>query len=580
MTQIETSFRTGRVAGGVRGTLAWLCRVGRVGRCVVLMLPFALAAQAGDSQEGDCFKGFDDIRVVRECIGEYGLQAWSPGILHFVASYTTNPTIVRLLLQAGADPDAPDNDGWTPLHQAGLNSMPVVVAHLLDAGADVNARDNEGYTPLHRAAGGNGRAAHVLLDRGADPVAGYDGRTPLHFELRYQAEPRLVSRLLDAGADEFLTPLQLSAVRGDLTGVEQLLAGGADPNDGDPYGWGPLHFAVPLGGPEVVSALLAAGADPGERTTGGEAALHLAARLSTSPVVSALLSGGADPNVRSERGWFPLHYAARYQEEALLPVITALLEAGADPESRDDYGRTPLHLAPGNPEMSAPAVEALLRAGADPMARDEDGETPLHNAAWQMSAPVVEALLRAGADPMARDKDGHTPLHDAAYADDHTERVTPVVEALVRAGADPMAQDEDGHTPLHNAAMAAELAAMAADRAIDVALIEALLAVGADPRAENEWGFRTSSDPVWDDDGPHYDVWTVTVETVGQRVVIDMESGDVDAYLRVLRKDGRTIATDDDGGSGSNATVTFWAPYAGDYFVNYADYRSIHFQEN
>ena len=69
-------------------------------------------------------------------------------------------------------------------------------------------------------------------------------------------------------------------------------------------------------------------------------------------------------------------------------------------------------------------------------------------------------------------------------------------------------------------------------------------------------GNLTSSDAVWDDRS-HYDVWTVTAGTVGKRVVIDMESDDVDAYLRVLREDGTPGATDDDEASGTLTPATF-----------------------
>ncbi len=79
-------------------------------------------------------------------------------------------------------------------------------------------------------------------------------------------------------------------------------------------------------------------------------------------------------------------------------------------------------------------------------------------------------------------------------------------------------------------------------------------------------GTLNSSDAVWGD-GSHYDNWRVTAQAVGQRVVIDMESDDVDAYLRVLRKDGTPVATDDDGGSGSNARLEFRAVCAGEYLV-------------
>lgn len=129
----------------------------------------------------------------RDCIEEYGLDAWSPWVLHGAARLTTNPTIVRLLLQAGADPNAPDDNGLTPLHEGARNSNPTVVSHLLDASAKLNVRDNEGYTALHwtAAQSGNGRVVKVLLDRGADPFAeSNDGRTPLHSALRYRADPR------------------------------------------------------------------------------------------------------------------------------------------------------------------------------------------------------------------------------------------------------------------------------------------------------------------------------------------------------------------------------------------------------
>ena len=57
------------------------------------------------------------------------------------------------------------------------------LAVMVDAGADLNARDNEGNTALHRAAAqsGSDRVVKVLLDRGADPLTeSSDGRTPLN----------------------------------------------------------------------------------------------------------------------------------------------------------------------------------------------------------------------------------------------------------------------------------------------------------------------------------------------------------------------------------------------------------------
>ena len=60
-------------------------------------------------------------------------------------------------------------------------------------------------------------------------------------------------------------------------------------------------------------------------------------------------------------------------------------------------------------------------------------------------------------------------------------------------------------------------------------------------------GSLSSSDAVWDDDS-YYDRWTFSARA-GQRLVVTMESDDVDAYLRVVGRDGNTLESDDDSGS-------------------------------
>ena len=84
---------------------------------------------------------------------------------------------------------------------------------------------------------------------------------------------------------------------------------------------------------------------------------------------------------------------------------------------------------------------------------------------------------------------------------------------------------------------------------------------------------RLSASDAVRDNGAHYDTWTVTA-IAGQRLVITMESGELDAYLLLEGQDGAFIAQDDDGGSGSNARIDTRVPEAGQYRVIASSYGS------
>jgi ankyrin repeat protein len=101
------------------------------------------------------------------------------------AAQSLDLTAMRMLLARGADPDIPTTGGDTPFTVAcgigwgyhySVNSPDYqwmdAVKFLMQLGADVNAADVRGYTPLHGAAYlGNAEMITYLIDHGADVKA-------------------------------------------------------------------------------------------------------------------------------------------------------------------------------------------------------------------------------------------------------------------------------------------------------------------------------------------------------------------------------------------------------------------------
>ena len=122
------------------------------------------------------------------------LSAWDKDIKGSRADY------VRILISEGADVNAEDKDGRTPLLHACVKDDAEIITLLVYAGADVNAEYRSQWTPLMIVClGGHLEVVDLLIEAGADVNAkGNDGETPL--SVCYNEAVKKL--LIDAGAKE------------------------------------------------------------------------------------------------------------------------------------------------------------------------------------------------------------------------------------------------------------------------------------------------------------------------------------------------------------------------------------------
>lgn len=340
---------------------------------------------------------------------------------------------LRVLLDGGADVEAGDGKGSTLLHGVAQRADPEaseILDALIASGANVNAKDHEGYTPLILAAM-TGQIDHVrtLLQAGAEVDLRNDqeesaltvvGRSLF---LEPEVAGAIVGALLEAGADprqDFLLLQAAKDVRADK--VTELIGLGVDPNVRDESGRTPLMWAALGWDRETIEELLRAGADIDARDGEGETAITLAVTKNRRAIIDLLEEAGASLP--------PDHALRRAVATGDLETVERLVGEGVDPDRSISDGKILVHLAAARP--SPEVLQALLEAGANPDLADAQGRTALHVAALEGREGSVRALIDAGAAVNPADEAGRVPL-------DLVSRKAPpgLAEALRGAGGRP-----------------------------------------------------------------------------------------------------------------------------------------------
>lgn len=338
-------------------------------KMVELLLKYgADVNQADDTGQralaGAAFRGHLDMaRLLLEKGADVDSAAALGGTALFWACCGGNLEVVQLLVIAGCEIDKTTDDGQSPLGRAASgiynpNALSIV-RFLIQHGANVDHADKTGRTSLmHCAFGGHLEITQCLLEAGADPkLRSNHNETAVNFACQARDEnPELLKILLKSGSDAdaidelyHIGALNQAAIKNHHRLVLELLRKGVPVNGLPDETQSPLCNAAHRGSADSVRVLIEHGADlefAGRNSDGSqrddESPLTASLRRHHNETATLLIEAGADVNKIDSHGATPLLTALGYHDpweyersvapKASLPLIQLMLEKGADPD--------------------------------------------------------------------------------------------------------------------------------------------------------------------------------------------------------------------------------------------------------
>lgn len=292
--------------------------------------------------------------------------------------------LVNLFQHGGRELDIYNNLRQTPLHLAVITTLPSVVRLLVMAGASPMALDRHGQTAAHLACEHRSPTClRALLDSAAPGTVdlearNYDGLTALHVAVNMEC-PEAVLLLLERGADidavdikSGRSPLIHAVENNSLSMVQLLLQHGANVNAQMYSGSSALHSASGRGLLPLVRTLVRSGADSGLKNCHNDTPLMVAR---SRRVIDILRGKATRPAPASQPEPSPDRSATTSPESSSLLSSNGLLSASPSSSPSQSPPKDPpgFPMAPPNfflPPSSPPAFltfAGVLRAPGRPV---------------------------------------------------------------------------------------------------------------------------------------------------------------------------------------------------------------------
>ncbi|WP_315601014.1 ankyrin repeat domain-containing protein [Treponema socranskii] len=388
-----------------------------------------------------------------------------------------NDSPLHLALKKGGDTQgwlitsrtisATDGSGNTALHYAVEWGLKKAALSLIEKGANPEAKNANGETPLFSAAKTNDPAMTALIVKGGSSIKARDnfGSSPLHTAVRWDADAsvrELVQLGIDVNAQNVAGKSALSeaVLAGKLSTAKLLIDSGADINASDNTGRTILMDAIRSRNADVIAMLLSNKANPQIQEINGRNAYHEAVLTGDARIIALVRDAGGKALSRDKNGTTPFSLAFDKSDDIVKTVL------GNDRTITDSDGNTPFHIIV---QAKGPLrILSLLASLGYPFdTRNAEGMTPLGYAVENNDENYARILLQNGANPFSSiDKKGRNA---ATIALANEERI--LADIAKYAGTK---SDIQGNTLLHYAA-----------RTASADTIRKLLAYGLDANAKN-----------------------------------------------------------------------------------------------